>query len=88
MIWGAGKLLNPNELLGLLDVEPGEKANLPTVEAIEANKIDKLRTSWGSCGEGFLYESPEQSSYDHGLHCDYFNRDLHWMVSAKFWALC
>ena len=28
-----------------MDVEPGEKANLPTVEAIEANKIDKIRTN-------------------------------------------
>ena len=35
------KLLNPNELLGLVDVEPGEKANLPKVEAIAANKIDR-----------------------------------------------
>ena len=35
-------LLNPNELLGMVDVEPGVKISLPTVEAIEANKIDKF----------------------------------------------
>ena len=39
------KLLNPNKLLGLVDVEPGEKAKLTKVEAIEANKIERIRSN-------------------------------------------
>ena len=38
---GALKLLGPNKLLGLVDVEPGEKAKLPIVEATVANKINR-----------------------------------------------
>ena len=35
-------LLNPSELLGMVNVEPGVKKRLPIVEAIESNKIDKF----------------------------------------------
>ena len=42
---GALKLLDPNELLGLVDVEPGEKAKLPIVEATVANKINRIRSN-------------------------------------------
>ena len=38
---GALELLDPKELLGLMDVETDEKVKLPLVEATEANKINR-----------------------------------------------
>ena len=39
---GGLELLDPNELLGLVDVETGEKVKLPIVEATVASKINRI----------------------------------------------
>ena len=42
---GALQLLDHNELLGLVDVESGEIANLQIVEATVVNKINRIRSN-------------------------------------------
>ena len=57
---GALKLLGPNKLLGLVDVEPGEKAKLPIVKATVADKINMIRSNLRSNSICFYTNIPCQ----------------------------